>query len=214
MKRLLLASCFALLPAVSWATCTPPLAVKDASAATVNMAVTNDANGNCESNVIVGGNTGSAPVQTATPANSSHAAGVSVGGKFTIPVARFNGGSGTITGLTWISTGGNTVQYLVRLWDKNPASTTCTDNSAFVENITDDQHLIAIPFTMTPQAPVVATGDTNTYATVTGLSFSYKNQDTSPSQNVYACVITVSTQPGSPSDANKAVYINLTGTQD
>lgn len=159
----------------------------------------------------VGFDSGSAPVQTATPNGSSHAAGSSVGGLFSIPVARVNGGGGIITSLSWISTGGATTQLLVRLWDKNPTGTTCTDQTAFVESATDDQHLLAAPFTMTPAAPAVTTGDTNTYAATTGLTLSYKNQDSSATKNVYACVLTVATDTA---DESKAVYINLTGPQD
>ena len=160
----------------------------------------------------VGGyDSGSSPIQTATPANSSHAAGVSIGGLFSIPIARTNGGSGIATTLYWTSTGGAVTQLLVRLWDKNPTNTTCTDNTAFAESATDDQHLLITPFTMTPAAPVNTTGDTNTYITVAGLTLSFKNQDAVATKNVYACVLTTSTDTA---DENKAVYINLTGVQD
>lgn len=160
----------------------------------------------------VGGyDSGSAPNQTATPNSSSHAAGSSVGGLFSIPIARTNGGSGIITTLYWVSTGGATTQLQVRLWDKNPSGTTCTDQVAFVENATDDVHLLAPPFTMTPAAPTGTTGDTNTYAVVQGLTFTFKNQDTTPGKNVYACVQTLATDTA---DESHAVYINLTGVQD
>ncbi len=154
---------------------------------------------------------GSSPVQTATPNNSSHAAGSSVGGLFSIPIARINGGSGIITSFYWASSGGAVTQLLVRLWDVKPASTTCTDQVAYAGNATDDTHLIAQPFTVTPAAPAVTTGDAKTYAGLGGLTLSYKNQDTSPTKNVYACVTTVTTDTA---DQNNPVYINLTGIQD
>lgn len=211
MKLILSVFLALLFTTQGWAAC-PSLSIKDGAGASTPMSVTADASGNCQYNIKVGGfESGTAPVQTATPANASHAAGTSVGGLFTIPVARFAGGSGVISNFTWISTGGATTQFLVRLWDKNPASTTCTDNSAFAGNATDNTHLISIPFNITPVPPAVTTGDANTYATVTGMSLNYKNQDTSPSVNVYACVTTVATDTA---DQNKAVYINLMGPQD
>ena len=160
---------------------------------------------------IGGFDSGSAPNQTATPNSSSHAAGSSVGGLFSVPVARTNGGGGIITTLYWVSTGGATTQLQVRLWDKNPTNTTCTDQTAFVESVTDDVHLLAPPFTMTPAAPTGTTGDSNTYAVVQSLTLSFKNQDLTPSKNVYACVQTLATDTA---DESKAVYINLTGIQD
>ena len=160
----------------------------------------------------VGGyDSGSFPIQTATPNSSSHAAGSSVGGLFSIPVARTNGGGGIITTFYWTSTGGATTQLLVRLWDKNPTNTTCTDQTAFVESATDDEHLLTVPFTMTPVAPANTTGDSNTYASVTGLTLSFKNQDGTAGKNVYACVVTTATDTA---DESKAVYINATGPQD
>lgn len=153
---------------------------------------------------------GSQSVQSATPNSSSHAAGSSVGGLFSVPIGRLNGGaSGIITNVSWISTGGATTQLLVRLWDKKPVNTTCTDQVAFVESITDDEHLISIPFIMTPAAPAVTTGDTNTYAQVSSLTLSFHNQD--GNTNVYACVLTTATDTA---DESKAVYINIAGPQD
>lgn len=162
----------------------------------------------------VGGfDTGSRPVQTATPNSSSHAAGSSVGGLFSIPVARTPGGGAIVTQFMWISSGGATTQLLVRLWDVKPSgSTTCTDQTAFVSNATDDTHLITIPFTVTPAAPANTTGDAKTYA-VNGFTppISIRNQDASQTQYVYACVLTTATDTA---DESAAVYVNLTGPQD
>src|ERR1700722_827645 len=93
-------------------------------------------------------NTGSAAIQTATPANSSHAAGTSIGGLFSFPLARAPGGSGDVMQVLWTSTGGSTGAVLAHLWDAKPTNTTCTDNTAFVESAVDDQHLIAGPFAL------------------------------------------------------------------
>lgn len=161
----------------------------------------------------VGGfDSGSFPIQTATPANSSHSAGTSVGGLFSIPIGRTNGGGGDVQNVIWTSTGGSAGQLLIRMWDKNPTGTTCTDNTAFAESATDDQHLIFNPFTITPAAPASTTGDTNTYgyyAFTPPLSF--RNQDGTASKNVYLCAVTVSTDTA---DENKAVYANAMGAQD
>lgn len=157
-------------------------------------------------------NTGSAPVQTATPANSSHAAGVSVGGLFTFPEARVPGGSGLATQFTWISTGGAVVTYQVKLWDVSPTHTTCTDNTAFAGSTVDDQHLITPPFTVTAAAPTNTTGDTKTYASFSwSPPLSWRNQDATRTNNVYGCVITTQTDTA---DDNAPVYANLFSVQD
>ena len=138
-----------------------------------------------------------------------HAAGSSVGGLFSIPVARTPGGGAIVTQFMWISSGGATTQLLVRLWDVKPSgSTTCTDQTAFVSNATDDTHLITIPFTVTPAAPANTTGDAKTYA-VNGFTppISIRNQDASQTQYVYACVLTTATDTA---DESAAVYVNLT----
>lgn len=159
----------------------------------------------------VGGYNSGPKVATATPANSSHAAGVSVGGLFTVAAARTNGGSGTLTGILWKSTGGSTGQIVIRIWQKNPASTTCTDNSAFAGNDTDDANLITAPFTLSPAAPASTTGDANTYASLSGVSWDYVNGDTSPGTSLYVCAVTVATDTA---DQNKLVRVSLSGPQN
>lgn len=159
----------------------------------------------------VGGYDSGPVTATATPANSSHAAGVSVGGLLSLTVARTNGGSGIVTNFGFKSTGGSTGSYVVRLWDKSPASTTCTDNTAFAGSETDDANLLTPPFTITPAAPGSTTGDAFTYAGVTVVTWDYKNADTSPSQNLYACLVTVSTDTA---DENKLVRVMLSGPQN
>ena len=154
---------------------------------------------------------GTSPVQTATPNGSSHAAGSSVGGLFTYPIARVNGGGGIITTFWWISSGGATTQLLVRLWDRNPTATTCTDQTAFVSSAVDDQHLLTPPFAVTPVAPASTTGDSKTYASATGLTLSFKNQDASAGKNVYGCVTTTATDTA---DESSAVYTTVTGPID
>jgi hypothetical protein len=148
---------------------------------------------------------------TATPANSSHAAGTSIGGLFTIQVARINGGSGIISNMLWKSTGGSTGTLVIRIWQKNPTGTTCIDNSAFVGSDTDDAFLLTAPFAITPAVPAIATGDAATYATLNGLFFDYKNSDTTLSMNVYVCAITIATDT---LDQNKTIRLSLSGPQN
>jgi hypothetical protein len=77
------------------------------------------------------------------------------------------------------------------LWQKTPANTTCTDNSAFVSSAADDANLIGGgPTTISFAAPANVTGDAKTYATLTGITWDYRNSDTTSSQNVYACLVT------------------------
>jgi hypothetical protein len=147
---------------------------------------------------VAGFDSGTAPAlgagATQTPANSSHTAGKVVGGLFTIPVARVAGGSGAVSRFFGYSVAGDTTGLLWRIWDKSPASTTCTDNSNFVGSATDDLHLIAQPFSATPAAVAQTQGDAKTYFEVDFLPpASYKNQDTSPSANIYACAVATAT---------------------
>ena len=150
---------------------------------------------------------------TATPNGSSHAAGSSVGGLFTVPLARTAGGSGILTSVFWKSTGGATTQLLVRIWQRKPSvsSFACGDQAAYQGADSDDANLISAPFTMTPAAPASTTGDSATYASVTGLTLDYKNTDFAPSQNLYVCVVTTSTDTA---DESNLVRLTLSGPQN
>ena len=147
---------------------------------------------------VAGFDSGTAPAlgagATLTPANASHTAGKVVGGLFTIHVARIAGGSGAVSRFFGYSVAGDTTGLLWRIWDKSPASTTCTDNANFVGSATDDLHLIAQPFTATPAAPAQTQGDAKTYFENDFVPpASYENQDTSPSVNIYACAVATAT---------------------
>jgi len=132
---------------------------------------------------------------TGTVNSSSHAAGSSVGGLIAIPV----GYAGIITNFMWQSPNGSTGVLVVRIWAWKPTGTTCTDQTAFVSSATDDKHLITPPFSVTPAAPGVTTGDAKTYGSVTQVTWDYSNQDnpnlnsTAPSNNLYVCAVTVAT---------------------
>lgn len=147
----------------------------------------------------------SGPVSAvATPANSSHAAGTSVGGLFQFTL----GDAGILTGFWWKSTGGSTGQLVIRIWDKNPSNSTCTDNSAFAGSDTDDANLITPPFALTPAAPPSTTGDAATYASLLGQTFDFKNADNPPTEKLYACAVTVATDT---LDQNHQVRASLSG---
>lgn len=147
-----------------------------------------------------------------TPANSSHAAGTSIGGLFAVPLARISGGSGILTSLGWKSTGGSTGQLVFRMWTKNPVNTICNDNAAFSGSDTDDAFRVpGFPLALTPAAPAVTTGDTATYVDQLSLTADYKNVDTAPSLNVYVCAVTVATDTA---DENKLVRLTLSGPQN
>lgn len=145
-----------------------------------------------------------------TPANSSHASGTSIAGLYAVPVGRISGGSGIITNFGVKSSGGSTGEYVARIWQAKPASTTCTDNVAFASNATDDLALITFaPLAMTPVAPDVTTGDANTYASMPSLTLDYKISD--QTQNLYVCLVTVATNTA---DDNAPVTVYLSGPQN
>jgi|SRR5579864_1817184 len=154
-----------------------------------------------------GQNSGSVAVSQ-TPANSSHAAGTSVGGLFTLPVARNAGGSGVVTQVGVRSLGGYTSGYVLRVWQKNPAATTCTDNVAFASNASDNLQQLSAPVTLYPQP--VPFGDGASYRFV-DIEWSYKNADTAPSTNLYACLIALSTDTA---DEGQAVTVFVSASQN
>ena len=148
----------------------------------------------------VGGfDSGTSPTQTATPANSSHTAGQSVGGLYSIPTARTAGGGGQLEQFMLISVGGDTPTLQVRLWDRKPTNSSfaCTDNAAYAAGSgstggtvpADQAHLLTPPFTVTLAAPGTTTGDAYTYGSYSFVPpLSFKNQDGTTTQNVYACL--------------------------
>jgi hypothetical protein len=139
---------------------------------------------------------------------SSHAAGQSIGGLMTVNIARYYGGEGIITTFSLMSPGGSTGQYVVRLWAKNPVNTTCADNTAFSGSATDDAFLIVPPFSVTPSAPAVTTGDAKTYASLQGLTWDFRNQDANPGIGLYVCVVTVSTDTA---DESTSITVMMSG---
>jgi len=172
----------------------------------------------------VGGyDTGSAPFVSVTAGSSAKSTGMAIGcatgtcagnlgALFTLPVARTNGGSGLLLQVQWTSVGGSTVGVMVELWDKNPANTTCKDQTNFVSSATDDAHLLTPPFTMTPAAPASTQGDSKTFASYSFVPpLSFKNQDGTASQNIYACVISTGSDTA---DESAVISLGANAVQD
>lgn len=158
--------------------------------------------------VIVSGSE-SGPVQVISPTLNagSYTAGMSLGGLFTVPIARVAGGSGGLTQFWYKSKAGSVGQVLVRIWQKTPAGT-CTDHTAYVGSAADDANLVLSPFAVTPVGPAVATGDAQTYGPFYPGRTSYVNADTVPSRNLYVCVLTVATDTA---DESNTVSVTLSG---
>lgn len=147
---------------------------------------------------------------TATPTNYSHANGTSVGGLIPVALVRVAGGSGIVTNFGFKSAGASTGNYVVRIWQKNPTATTCTDNTPFASNATDDLNLITLaPLSITPLAPASTTGDSATYAWLPSLTLDYRNRD--QTQNLYVCIVTVLTDTA---DAGNLVTVSMSGPQN
>jgi len=147
----------------------------------------------------------------ATPSSSAHAAGAAVGSLFSVPLARVNGGSGIISGIHAWTSWGSTATYVLRLWQKNPTGTSCTDGSAFVGSATDDAYLLTGPQALQFNAPLNTTGDAKSYADLLALSIDYKNADGTTTQNVYGCLVTnASDTPG----ASATLSLGLAGPQN
>jgi len=149
---------------------------------------------------------------SATPANASHTAGQSVGGLFSVGVARITGGSGIITSILFKDTNGVAESYVLRVWSKNPTNTTCADNTNFAGSATDDQYLIGGgPVSIATAVPASTQGDSAVYAALTGLTWDYKNADGTATQNVYVCLVTTATYTPA---ASKLVYVTVSGPQN
>ncbi len=169
-----------------------------------------------------GYDSGTAPVQTATPANASHVAGKVVGGLFSIPMLRTVGGGGLLEYVPVMSVGGDTPTLQVRVWDRLPTNSAfaCTDNANYADGSgstggtvgADQSHMLpGFPQSVTLAAPANTTGDAKTEGTITLTPpISVKNQDATPTTNLYVCLVATATYtPG-----GAAYYINAIGPQD
>ncbi len=153
------------------------------------------------------------PNNTTTGGTPASLVGTNQSGLFVIPIARDNGKPGIITQFSFTSSGGSTVQMVGRIWSRLPSNTTCKDGTPFAGNFTtDDAYLITPPFSFTPAAPASTVGDSSTYASITGLTYTFQNVDLNgPTRNLYVCVeITASDS----SDNNNAARVMLSGPLD
>ena len=168
---------------------------------------------------VTGGESGTAPVQTATPANASHAAGQSVGGLFSIPMLPTAGGGGLLEYIPIMSVGGDPAALQVRAWDRKPTNSAfaCTDNAAYADGSgstggtvgADQSHMLpGFPQSVTLAIPANTTGDAKSYGTITlSPPISVKNQDGTPTTNIYVCLQATTTYtPG-----GAAYYVNAIG---
>jgi len=73
------------------------------------------------------------------------------------------------------------------VFDTNPTASTCTDKTAFSLAAADIPKLAIAPFVLTAAAPTV--GTTSTFASSTFAALSVKNQDATPTVNLYVCVV-------------------------
>ena len=122
---------------------------------------------------VAGNESGTAPVQTATPANASHTAGQSVGGLFTIPMLRVAGGGGLLEYIPIMLVGGDPAPLQVSVWDRKPTNSNfaCTDNSAYDGSGStggtvgaDQSHMLpGFPQSVTLAVPAQTTGDAKSY---------------------------------------------------
>jgi len=83
--------------------------------------------------------------------------------------------------------GTETTALTFYVFNTNPTGSTCTDKVAFSLAAADIPKLALPPFTLTAAAPAV--GTTSTYANSTFTPISIKNQDGTPTLNLYICAV-------------------------
>lgn len=94
----------------------------------------------------------------------TYPAGDAIGNEAAVTVATTAGFSGELTKLALQLAGGSTSPQAVYVWYRNPASTTCTDDRAFVPNAGDNQFLVfGGPIILNPIAAATPY-DTESYA--------------------------------------------------
>lgn len=147
---------------------------------------------------------------TITVQNASYAAGNSEGGLLTVPAARFVGSTGFVDAMRLKSAGASTNTVWIYGWSKAPAST-CTDKSAFVSSAADNNFALpGFPITGTLGGSPGA-WDTATYAQFASLTANFDNQDTTPTKNIYLCIVTAgSVTPATTADLS----LIIGGVQD
>jgi hypothetical protein len=145
------------------------------------------------------------PNQTAV----EHAAGDAIGGWQTVAFFRSAvNKTGLLSNVLVTSVGGTTQPITFYIYTKNvTATSTCTDNAAFVETDADAAFRAVAPFTISPAAVVGSTKTGGSYP----LAAALVNEDTVASANLYVCM--VAGAPISPTTTTDISY-KLSGIQD
>jgi hypothetical protein len=206
MKKLLAA-----LMLLSCSSHAATLTIKDGNGAPQTLIATADGSGNLVLNT---GGFNTYKTSTSGTLASTHAAGSSVGGLFSLAFLRTAGGSAQLQSLTWQSNNGGNVQLQARIWTKNPTSTTCTDGSAFVASATDDAYLVTKPplaFTPMPAPDSTVATDAKTYYSLSGLNLAVQNADSTPGNNLYICITAFASDAN---DNSHVVVLGLSGIND
>jgi hypothetical protein len=135
---------------------------------------------------VVGGNAAVSVVPTIQAA--AYASGNAVGALQTVAVFRSTSQpSGIINNVLLAWKGTQTTAITFYVFDTNPSGSTCTDKTAFSLATADIPKLALQPFTLTAAAPAV--GTTATSAASAFAPASVKNQDGSPTVNLYVCAV-------------------------
>lgn len=136
---------------------------------------------------------------------AAYSAGYSEGGLLTVPVARTAGGTGLVDLISLRNANGATNQVYVYLYDKNPSTSTCTDHTTFSETAADAVYRIVPPISLTLGGAPGA-WDTKTTASLQNAVMNFKNQDGTPTINIYACIVTAaSVTPGTTGDLDMTI---------
>ena len=122
----------------------------------------------------------------------TYTAGLAIGGLQTLTSFYNHTASGTqfyggiLNGIQINLKGANqAAQFIVYVWEKNPTSSTCTDNTAFVSNSADWPYQVG-PFSVTTAVPAVGTTMTSGF---TPINMQLLNADSSQGFNLYYCVV-------------------------
>ena len=145
---------------------------------------------------------------TPTVQNAAYSAGNALGNLQTVAVfAAGAGNTGIFNSFQIVSKGGSTVAMTVYIFDALPAAATCIDKSAFSLAAADIPKLAMAPFVITPA--VVGSGTTASAAQVNQVS-SVQNADTSPTPNLYVCLVANATvTPASTTDLVEYIAVAI-----
>lgn len=125
---------------------------------------------------------------TPTIQAAAYASGNAVGALQTVAVFRTtNQPSGILNAISLAWKGTETTALTFFVFDTNPSGSTCTDKTAFSLATADVPKLALPPFTLTAAAPAVGTTFTSAISAFSPVSV--KNQDGSPTVNLYVCAV-------------------------